>query len=128
MAHSTFLSIALILPILAADIPGSFVIKKIEGLRTFIARYPTCNYYKGFASKVGLFADFWGKRHFCPKNHFDVFLTNRKRTASMRCLLAERTVTSTPGISALDEHNSHTTGCLIVLLQKQTLYAVSQLQ
>jgi hypothetical protein len=39
MAHSTFLSIALILPILAADIPGSFVIKKIEGLQTFSARW-----------------------------------------------------------------------------------------
>ena len=25
----------------------------------------------GFASKVGLFGDFWGKRHFCPKNQFD---------------------------------------------------------
>lgn len=24
-----------------------------------------------FALKVGLFADFWGKRHFCLKNHFD---------------------------------------------------------
>ena len=25
----------------------------------------------GFASKVGLFNDFWGKLHLCPKNQFD---------------------------------------------------------
>lgn len=32
--------------------------------------------HASFASKVGLFDDFWGKPHFCPKNHFDLFLTN----------------------------------------------------
>jgi hypothetical protein len=28
-------------------------------------------FHQGFASKVGLLGDFWGKRHFCPKNQFN---------------------------------------------------------
>lgn len=39
MAHSTFLSIALILPILAADIPGSLVIKRLKAYSRMMIHY-----------------------------------------------------------------------------------------